>query len=260
MRLDDETAAGIELSEEEQLLRGGESRLGLFLESSALEGGTDAGSEGDAVTLMTLHSAKGLEFPIVFLAGMEQGLLPHMRALRSEADNDDDLEEERRLCYVGLTRARERVILTYAGERTLHGRTEPATPSQFLDEIPKSVLQRSGLAKSGQSLFRTSTTWDSPSSNRAFGGRGTGAATEPARGVGTPPFGRSIDELLKKEPPAPPTFALGQRVRHAKFGEGLVVACSDGRGAGEWVEVAFLSGDVGKKRLGVLYAGLEKVG
>jgi DNA helicase-2/ATP-dependent DNA helicase PcrA len=111
--------------------------LGLFLESSALDAGSDAGASGDAVTLMTLHSAKGLEFPIVFLVGMEQGLLPHARALWGEGAGGDELEEERRLCYVGLTRAREQIYLTYAAQRTLHGRTESTQASQFIDEIPR---------------------------------------------------------------------------------------------------------------------------
>ncbi len=218
------------------------SPLGLFLESSALEGGQDAGATGEAVTLMTLHSAKGLEFPIVFLVGMEQGLLPHARALWGEGADGDELEEERRLCYVGLTRAREKLILTFAAQRTLHGRTETTTPSQFLDEIPNQLLERTGYGSSGVAR-RSSTDWDSPSSR----------ATSSTRNAFVPASSsRSTSESA-------PKFSIGDRVKHPTFGEGLVVATSPGGGMGEWVEVAFLSSEVGKKKLVIAFAPIEKV-
>jgi DNA helicase-2/ATP-dependent DNA helicase PcrA len=222
--------------------------LGLFLESSALESGNDAGATGDAVTLMTLHSAKGLEFPVVFLVGMEQGLLPHARALWGEGAGGDELEEERRLCYVGLTRAREQIYLTYAAQRTLHGRTESTQASQFIDEIPSHLLQRTGLGSNGASAFRAATTWDSPSwstpksANSFTSTRGNGAA---------PASAPKADSR--------PAFDIGDRLRHPDFGEGLVVNTSPAGGRGEWVEVAFLSGDVGKKKLVVAFAPLEKI-
>ena len=214
------------------------SPLGLFLESSALEGGQDAGATGEAVTLMTLHSAKGLEFPVVFLVGMEQGLLPHARALWGEGAGGDELEEERRLCYVGLTRARETLILTYATQRTLHGRTETTTPSQFLDEIPDALLQRSGYGSSTVAR-RAATDWDSPS-----------AGISSTRKSFVPAASRAVE---------PSKFAIGDRVKHPTFGEGLVVSTSPGGGMGEWVEVAFLSADVGKKKLVIAFAPIEKV-
>ncbi len=215
------------------------SPLGFFLESSALEGGQDAGATGEAVTLMTLHSAKGLEFPVVFLVGMEQGLLPHARALWGEGAGGDELEEERRLCYVGLTRARETLILTYATQRTLHGRTETTTPSQFLDEIPDALLQRSGYGSSTVAR-RASTDWDSPSSR----------TTSSTRNSFVPASSRAAE---------PSKFAIGDRVKHPTFGEGLVVNASPSGGMGEWVEVAFLSQEVGKKKLVIAFAPIEKV-
>ena len=222
--------------------------LGLFLESSALEGGQDAGATGEAVTLMTLHSAKGLEFPVVFLVGMEQGLLPHARALWGDGANGDELEEERRLCYVGLTRAREKLILTYASQRTLHGRTESTTPSQFLDEIPSNLLEHSGYG-STQSALAAATSWNSPSSRGSFGA----GATSSTRSAFAP------SSSSKSRVSDAPQFAIGDRVKHPTFGEGLVVNGSPGGGMGEWVEVAFLASDVGKKKLVVAFAPIEKV-
>lgn len=114
-----------------------EPSLGNFLENASLSSDLDNLEEGEkAVSLMTLHSAKGLEFPVVFLVGMEQGLLPHTRSL----DDPEGLEEERRLCYVGITRAQERLYLSYARERRLWGERAPAISSQFLKELPKELL------------------------------------------------------------------------------------------------------------------------
>jgi len=114
-----------------------EPSLGNFLENASLSSDLDNLEDGEkAVSLMTLHSAKGLEFPVVFLVGMEQGLLPHTRSL----DDPEGLEEERRLCYVGITRAQERLYLTCARERRLWGERAPAISSQFLKELPKELL------------------------------------------------------------------------------------------------------------------------
>ena len=117
----------------------GEGTLEAFLEHLALQTEADTFEERpDRVTLMTLHSAKGLEFPVVVLAGLEEGLFPHMRAL----EEDVDLAEERRLCYVGMTRARSRLLLTYARQRTTYGTTRPSLPSRFLAEIPAEAVER----------------------------------------------------------------------------------------------------------------------
>ena len=106
--------------------------------------------EAQSITLITLHQAKGLEFPVVFIVGMEEGLLPHSRSL----DDDDELEEERRLCYVGFTRAGERLYLTRAFRRGFMGRTGPTLPSRFLSEVPAEVTGGKS-ANGGHSLPRT---------------------------------------------------------------------------------------------------------
>ncbi len=113
------------------------AKLGDYLEDVALVSDIDNFNQNaDAVTLMTLHSAKGLEFPVVFLAGMEEGIFPHSRSMESQAD----IDEERRLCYVGITRAEERLYLTHAAYRTVYGRTEYNPPSRFIGEIPEHLF------------------------------------------------------------------------------------------------------------------------
>lgn len=155
--------------------------LGAFLESVALVSDLDDLSpDDDAVTLMTLHSAKGLEFPVVFLAGLDDGLFPLSRALWEE----DQLEEERRLCYVGITRARERLYLTYAKQRTIFGRTTLGQPSRFISEIPEELLE-------GWQPQEKSPSVKEPKVWR----------------------GDSCDG-----------FSVGERVVHGKFGQGTVVS------------------------------------
>ncbi len=233
-------------------------RLGQFLSETALQGGTDKDAQSDdAVTLMTLHAAKGLEFPIVFLVGLEQGLLPHARAVFSDSATEEELEEERRLMYVGLTRARKRAILTFAAQRTLHGRTETTMPSQFIEEIPAHLLRRSGVAGGGSPLVQQRrTSWgrdDFASLPRPS------ASSAPAPVAATSPAPTSSATSSRRTFDKPATFRVGDKLRHQSYGEGLVVAASAGGGAGEWVEVAFLGGDAGKKKLIVAYANLEKV-
>ncbi len=257
-------AEGFDLRLAEEIGENGESsdiwgeddplRLGQFLSETALEGGTDKNPEDDdAVTLMTLHAAKGLEFPTVFLAGLEQGLLPHSRAVFAETATPEQLEEERRLMYVGLTRARKRAVLTYAAQRTLHGRTETTTPSQFLDEIPANLLKREGIAAGGSRLVQSrSTAWDSLSRpSNGYGSKSNN--TDNSNPFGTPPT------PPKSAPAEPPQFKVGDKISHASLGEGVVVAAASQGGAGEWVEVAFFGG-AGKKKLIVAYANLKKVG
>jgi len=119
-------------------MQGLENPLDSFLEKVALYQDTDNYDPGaDAVTLMTLHSAKGLEFPVVFIIGMEEGLLPHAKS----TDEEMEIEEERRLCYVGITRAKEKLYLIYAGERIYFGNPTMNLPSRFLDEIPEDVKE-----------------------------------------------------------------------------------------------------------------------
>ena len=172
--------------------------LTAFLSHAALEAGEgQAGEWDEGVQLMTLHSAKGLEFPVVFLAGLEEGLFPH----RMSMEEPGRLEEERRLCYVGLTRARERLVLTYAEKRRLHGQDTYGTPSRFIHEIPPEHVQE----------VRARMTITRP---RA----GLGATATQSDGA----------------------YKLGQRVHHHKFGDGIVTRY-EGQGAGARVEVNFES-------------------
>lgn len=212
-----------------------EPTLAGFLESVSLVADVDNLAEGgDAVTLMTLHSAKGLEFPVVFLVGLEEGVFPHSRSLTS----DSELEEERRLCYVGMTRAREELHLVHAHRRSLYGQPSFNRPSRFLEDIPANLLDtisHSNFAQPIRQVHQQRT--------------GTYAVTEarpqtPAPGVA-------------KQPAWTPPFQIGDRVTHSKFGMGVVVACNPVRDDTE-VTVAF-PGVIGVKKLAQKFAKLEKV-
>ncbi len=183
-----------------------------FLSYAVLESGdTQAEAYEDSVQLMTLHSAKGLEFPVVFVCGLEDGLFPHQRSATDMAG----LEEERRLCYVGLTRARQQVYLTYAEQRRLYGTDNYGTPSRFIREIPEELLEE----------------------------------VRPALAVSRPVYRRG--PVNRSDPGG---IKLGQRVRHGKFGEGVVLN-SEGSGAHARVQVNFES--AGTKWLVLAYAKLE---
>ena len=183
-----------------------------FLSYAVLESGeAQAGAHEDSVQLMTLHSAKGLEFPLLFLCGLEDGLFPHQRSL----NDAEGLEEERRLCYVGLTRAREQLFLTYAEQRRLHGMESYSTPSRFIREVPTELLEE----------------------------------IRPAMTVARPVY-RSA--TMRRE--ANGGVHLGQRVRHRKFGEGVVLN-SEGSGSHARVQINFEQ--AGTKWLVVAYANLE---
>ena len=191
-----------------------------FLADVALVSDVDnLSDEVNAPTLLTLHSAKGLEFPIVFVTGLEEGVLPHNRSL----DDAEQMAEERRLMYVGLTRAEDRLFLTYAFRRTRYGDSEPSVPSRFLEDIPLELVGGS------------------------FSRRGTRQETVHQRATAWQPAPQIA-------PPVAPRFRAGQRVRHATFGEGLVVE-SRVDGADEIVTVVFER--VGLKRLMASFASLE---
>jgi DNA helicase-2/ATP-dependent DNA helicase PcrA len=201
--------------------------LAPFLEEVALIADIDTLREDvNAPTLMTLHTAKGLEFRVVFIVGLEEGLLPHARSM----DNPDQMEEERRLCYVGITRAKERVYLTHAFQRARYGMAEPSEPSRYLKDIPRQLIQR--------------------------------ATATPAR-VGTHRAAFADDAFADEEedlPPAAvktpqPRFRAGDRVHHTKFGEGVVIS-SQMMGDDEEVRVAFVN--QGVKRLSARVSGLKK--
>jgi len=169
------------------------------------------------VTMMTLHSAKGLEYPVVFLVGMEEGVFPHNRALTDELQ----MEEERRLCYVGMTRAERRLYLTSAAARTLWGNVNYNLPSRFLQEIPQELVETVGGVRS-----RTIQDHE-----YGRGRRDRELEDDASPAIGSPGWGKSqeasrIQRRLGAEPPASlpagPTLVVGDRVGHVKFGEGIV--------------------------------------
>jgi len=204
--------------------------LTAFLAHAALEAGETQAAEGrPALQLMTIHSAKGLEFHTVFVTGVEHGTFPHENSIKEP----DGLEEERRLMYVALTRARRRLYLTFAEKRQMHGQLWPKFQSQFLDEIPPTLLQ-----------------WLSPrvrrgayDVDRAEWGTSTFVSRAPTNDVRGP----------HATPPAP-SWRIGQSVRHAKFGIGVIID-AEGRGSDARVQVNFR--DAGIKWLALDYARLE---
>ncbi len=199
--------------------------------------GKGKGEGGRGVTLMTVHMAKGLEWPVVALAGLEDGLFPLGRA----AGEPGGLEEERRLCYVGLTRAREKLYLSWARTRYRNGRMELAEPSRFLEALPPAVVDERS----------TTPLWNRDRRRGGGGGarweRGASRARHAAHAELPPPEEATQDA---------PRYAQGERVRHRKFGGGVVRAVS-GQGRDLKVTVEFDDLDVGTKQLLVAYAGLE---
>lgn len=232
------------------------SDLDAFLALAALEAGdTQADDSEDAVQLMTLHSAKGLEFPIVFLVGAEEGLFPHSLS----AQDPSRLEEERRLCYVGLTRAKQRLYVCHAESRRFRGSEEYPFPSRFLREIPAELVQevRGGsLSRSGYGradLLNPSTPTQRTGAHRwgaGINGFGYGSRSNSGTGTGT---GSGIASSAS----GTVGFRLGQRVRHPKFGEGVVLS-SEGQGAAARIQINFR--EAGSKWLVLAYARLEPVG
>ena len=232
---------------------GGRDALTAFLESVSLVSDTDNMDEKiEAVTLITLHQAKGLEFPVVFMVGMEEGLLPHMRSM----DDEGEMEEERRLCYVGVTRAKERLYLARAFRRGFRGGFEPSEPSRFLADIPDELIvtppsMRVGSVGAGA--------W-SPARGRDIPAPGPRrVASSVASRDGTAENGpRPARRSKSAEPPTPtPTFSTGDKVRHATFGEGIVTSTKPSSTDVE-VTVAFTEGQ-GVKRLLLSFAPLEKM-
>ena len=215
----------------------GRDALSAFLESVALVSDTDNLEDAaDAVTLITLHQAKGLEFRAVFIVGMEEGLLPHIRSLEDEAE----MEEERRLAYVGVTRAKERLYLLRAFRRGFRGMSGPSLPSRFLADIPRRLIAREPRR--------------APTSAAAAGRSRKRPAAAPAAGGGRLP----LETAASGPSDAKPHLGTGDKVKHAKFGEGIVTGAKPTHGDVE-VTVAFANGN-GIKRLLLSIAPLEKVG
>lgn len=271
--LDDGTAEGEERWENVMELRSaaGENpalSLSEFLEQIALVSEADNLEETpNATTLLTLHAAKGLEFPVVFITGLEDGLLPHSRSL----DDGEELAEERRLLYVGLTRAKDRVYLSHAFRRTYFGDSSVGVPSRFLLDLPVDVLDEvnSPSARRGESRQRASS-WSSSSSSydarRAtrssapsmWQGEQSPAYRQQARSQSLPrPRALDIDYSEEKsgDRVPEPQFKSGQRVEHERFGEGTVIE-SKLTGNDEEVTVAFKEG---VKRLAASFANLKVI-
>jgi DNA helicase II / ATP-dependent DNA helicase PcrA len=265
--------------------------LDQFLDHAALVSDVDAYDERAQITLMTLHAAKGLEFPLVFLCGLEEGLFPHSRTFL----NPDDVEEERRLCYVGMTRAMDQLVLTRAVYRRRYGTDMPeaSVPSRFLEEIPAELLEELGTARVGRTFLsdksrdysRASAT--NPQSQR----RRTGMSDphgqhysyededqsapwmeKPGRAAAaTAPKYNSIDNIAEffaskgkkfsvskmpvEEPKGRRGFRPGQKVKHPKYGEGTVY---QREGEGEEAKITVQFPRFGLKKLVEKYAQLEK--
>ncbi len=266
--------------------------LELFLENVALVGGADTTQSGDdgslvqeensdAVTLITLHAAKGLEFPVVFIVGMDEGSLPHSRSI----SEPEQVEEERRLAYVGFTRAMHRLYLVRARRRSIFGETQYTEPSRFLADIPEKLLTTPGAIGTQQ----RATTKNTPNNRREYSweddvnqdpyrnqsGRVYGHGTPPAsprsnanntsgtiayrggpRSSSSPTPSQQPERILPKKSIGQ-RFKSGDRVRHDKFGDGIILKSEMDAGT-EFVEVQF-QGKNGKKRLSLDFANLEKL-
>jgi DNA helicase II / ATP-dependent DNA helicase PcrA len=225
-----------------------------FLEDISLVADTDDLSDDTtSVVLMTLHSAKGLEFPVVFLIGLEDGVFPHLRSLTEP----DQLEEERRLAYVGITRARRRLYLTHAWSRTLFGGTQYNPPSRFLDEIPTGLVHdvegHRRASRGGRTYGRGG--WQPGDGSRRYAEAGD-RALRVATGRE-----RIVDKALEPRKPSRSGaeslgLKIGDDVRHNVFGEGVILDMS---GSGDKTEALVRFRDVGEKRLLLSWAPLSKL-
>ncbi len=221
----------------------------------------------DAAVMMTMHAAKGLEFPVVFIIGAEEGLFPSMQAI----GQSEDMEEERRLCYVAITRAREKLYITCAAQRMLYGRTSANLPSRFTEEIPQTLLDRQGLAKKKANLWDDDGTFISgrsgPWGGGASGYSGGGVSYRPgsfgtsyaARTGRTGAAKHAAPEKPKTVLSAPkaPDFKKGDRVVHKAFGKGVIEKMTP-MGGDALVEVKFDSGETKRMMLRVAAQHMTK--
>ncbi|WP_028539071.1 DNA helicase PcrA [Paenibacillus sp. J14] len=250
--------------------------LALIADIDSMNDNSDAEKPNDdAVVLMTMHSAKGLEFPVVFIIGMEEGVFPHSRAFL----DDEELEEERRLAYVGITRAEEKLFLSCAQMRTLFGRTTANPPSRFLDEIPEELKEDGGRVP--RDRYGRGAGVGGAYSGRGFSSAGGGNFGRPATDAAGGPWGRSAAAPSgpagrgtaapmrsgvtvtgggasgAAAKTAPGDFSAGDKVAHAKWGVGTVVAIK-GTGNDTELQIAFPA-PVGVKRLLAGFAPITKV-
>jgi DNA helicase-2/ATP-dependent DNA helicase PcrA len=231
-----------------------------FLEQVALVADTDELDADDQVVLMTLHSAKGLEFPAVFIVGAEESVFPHMRALTEP----DEMEEERRLAYVGITRAMKRLFISHAWSRMLFGSTQYNPPSRFLDEIPASLMEAKGNVTGRSSYGRQSYRSrddrgyaDPPPYRRRGAGGGGDTASDEHRD-------RVVEAAMRsgaRNAPQPSNsqelgLRVGDDVAHPAFGEGVIIHIE---GVGEKAEAVVNFAGVGQKHLSLAWAPLKKL-
>jgi DNA helicase-2/ATP-dependent DNA helicase PcrA len=254
----------------------GES-LDQFLDHAALVSDADAYDEQAQITLMTLHAAKGLEFSLVFLCGLEEGLFPHSRTFLQP----DDIEEERRLCYVGMTRAMDTLVLTRAVYRRRYGTDLPeaSVPSRFLEEVPSGLVEELGGSRRKRESSRTrvsaphepepqahyayededqsSANWTAPSQARApvYSGRSYNSIDNIAEFFASRGKKFSVPKTLVEEPKGKKGFKPGQKVRHPKYGEGTVY---HREGEGEEAKITVQFPRFGLKKLVEKYAQLER--
>ena len=247
--------------------------LDQFLDHAALVSDADAYDERAQITLMTLHAAKGLEFPLVFLCGLEEGLFPHSRTFL----NPEDVEEERRLCYVGMTRAMNTLVLTRAVYRRRYGTDLPeaSVPSRFLEEVPPQLLEELGSGRRAATARTSRPRPHEQETHYAYEDEDQSkswAAPSKPRNNNSGPKYNSIDNIAEffasrgkklsfsKVPVAEPTgkrgFRPGQKVRHPKYGEGTVY---QREGEGEEAKITVQFPRFGLKKLVEKYAQLEAV-
>jgi DNA helicase-2/ATP-dependent DNA helicase PcrA len=233
------------------------TRLDEFLEQVALVADTDDLDDDNRVVLMTLHSAKGLEFPAVFLVGMEEGVFPHSRALTEPVE----LEEERRLAYVGITRAQQRLFLAHAWSRQLFGSTNYNPPSRFIDEIPAELIEQigavSGRSTYGRQSYRARDEWSDPPPYRRVDRHDDGEADRHRE--------RVVEAALvagqRTKQPSPSNaqmigLRVGDDVEHPAFGEGVII---DIRGQDDKAEATIRFRESGTKHLSLAWAPLKKL-
>ena len=227
-----------------------DATLSGFLNEIALYTDLDSATGDNCVTMMTMHSAKGLEFPCVYVVGMEEGIFPGERARY----NDEEVEEERRLCYVAMTRAKERLTMTCTRQRMLFGRTSASQPSRFLEEVPGDNADWVGRQNdSGPTFTFGDTDFDGSYSSHGYGGRAQGAARYDSAMQRTSRPAQKMREQRTASPKAPLlSLAAGDQINHKTFGNGMVISITP-MGGDALIEVAFDT--VGTKKLMLKTAG-----
>jgi DNA helicase-2/ATP-dependent DNA helicase PcrA len=256
-----------------------QAALADYLDSLTLMSDIDRAETGKGVTLMTLHSAKGLEYKVVFLVGMEEGILPHSNS----QEHNDDLEEERRLCYVGMTRARELLFCTHAHERRIHGRFREQSPSPFLKEIPEDAIEQVRLASSQRYVSsQPSNNWrERPLSQNNYN-QSYNRRPEPPRPRAPMPaakpaapkqdsangvlsffqnapvqFDPNAIQAARQQPPsASAELKRGQKVKHEQFGVGTILTME---GSGPDAKLTVYFDRVGSKKFVARFAKLTRV-